>query len=152
MATRSNTRPPKGGSPKAAQLVAPPDEGARPGTTAAPAILGEHIQQTALNPLPLAPAGQYAGECIGGFLPDCGDEIPLGKVEDHELGFAISDHDVLIVRAIPPEGFRRGGRYWSGATPVNVPASDLTDEQLAAIMSEPLLSVAIRVDLVEDEQ
>lgn len=37
------------------------------------------------------------------------------------------------------DGFRRGGRAWVGST--DVPADELTKEQIAAIKDEPMLSV-----------
>lgn len=119
MATRSNTRPPKGGNPK---------------------------------PVPLAPIKQVSRERIGEPVPPGADGVGVAKVEVADLGFAISASDVLVVRAVPPEGFRRGGRRWSGVEDANVPVSDLTDGQLAAVMSEPMLTVGIRVEPVEDVQ
>lgn len=38
------------------------------------------------------------------------------------------------------EGFRRAGRAWS-TTPTEVPVSELTDEQVAMLMAEPMLTI-----------
>lgn len=40
------------------------------------------------------------------------------------------------------EGFRRAGRAWSVA-PTTVPAGELTAEQFAALIAEPMLTVTI---------
>ena len=37
------------------------------------------------------------------------------------------------------DGFRRGGRAWTGTT--TVPADDLTDEQIQQLKGEPMLVV-----------
>lgn len=48
------------------------------------------------------------------------------------------------------EGFRRGGRAWFVA-PVTVPVADFTDEQLAQIRAEPLLTVEdVEIDAAAD--
>ncbi|OIO57325.1 MAG: hypothetical protein COX57_02195 [Alphaproteobacteria bacterium CG_4_10_14_0_2_um_filter_63_37] len=41
-------------------------------------------------------------------------------------------------------GFRRGGRAWSGVT--ELPVSVLTEEQIAQIKAEPMLTV-VEIDL-----
>lgn len=48
----------------------------------------------------------------------------------------------LIVRALPPTGFRRAGRHW-GPEPVEVAADDFTVEQINALLDEPLLHVTL---------
>jgi hypothetical protein len=44
------------------------------------------------------------------------------------------------VQALPAVGFHRAGRYWP-ASPVLVPAEELNEEQLIALMTEPALLV-----------
>jgi len=51
--------------------------------------------------------------------------------------------DVLRVRAVPPEGFRRAGRFWPGDVAVEVPVGELSAAQLAALLAEPLLAVTV---------
>ena len=49
------------------------------------------------------------------------------------------------------EGFRRAGRAWS-ATPTEVPLADLTAEQVAMLMAEPMLTVVdVRPEPVEGQ-
>jgi hypothetical protein len=40
------------------------------------------------------------------------------------------------------EGFRRAGRAWS-QTPIELPSSDFTDEQIEALKADPMLVVEI---------
>ena len=56
---------------------------------------------------------------------------------------AIQPSDALQIVAIPPEGFRRCGRWWSGTEPTIVPVADLTDDQVERLLTEPQLSVSV---------
>jgi hypothetical protein len=53
---------------------------------------------------------------------------------------AVTDAPVAFMVTASREGFRRAGRAWSRAA-TRVEAADLTADQLAALLTEPLLDV-----------
>lgn len=60
----------------------------------------------------------------------------IDTIDDQPTPRALS---ALVVSA-RSEGFRRAGRAWSKVEQT-VPARDLTDEQIEALLAEPMLSV-----------
>lgn len=128
---RANTKP-----------GARPPQGARPAGGAAPA--------GAVTPSPQAPAptpeltppategtrpdAAAPGEPIAGFAAPADDAVDI---------HAMQPSDALRIVAVPPEGFRRCGRWWSGTEPTIVHVAELTDDQVERLLTEPQLSVSV---------
>lgn len=51
----------------------------------------------------------------------------------------------FLVRALPPQGFHRAGRFWP-AEETRVAAQELSEAQIAALLAEPKLVVIAGVD------
>lgn len=81
------------------------------------------------------PAVAVSDKALPGVVTERPDDsapgTPAGGVLTH-----------LRVRALPPGGFRRAGRFWGPET-VELPAEDFTVEQINALLDEPLLHVTL---------
>lgn len=83
----------------------------------------------------LTPPGGSVGEVISGTVEARPDGAEPGEKVDGLL-------KALLVRALPEAGFRRAGRHWP-AEAVEVPADELTAEQIDALLREPMLHVTL---------
>lgn len=105
------------------------------GRTKAPAAGGGNAGTTTPTPEQLAHEDARERELMiaESLAPADAPAAPSGNAADPVL-------TGLIVRALPPTGFRRAGRHW-GPEPVEVAADDFTTGQLEALLNEPLLHV-----------
>lgn len=128
---RANTKP-----------GARPPQGVRPAGGAAPAgavAPPPHAPAVTLELTPTATEGTRPddaapGEPLAGFAAPADDAVDI---------HAIQPSDALQIVAIPPEGFRRCGRWWSGTEPATALVADLTDDQVERLLTEPQLAVTI---------
>ena len=112
--------------------------GAAKPNTPAPAQTGNTAEvpatvasQEATQAEPLQnPSTSASGEVES--LPPVGEDFGDGPLPE------IVVDSVTVTSAV--EGFRRAGRAWS-RTPTTVPASELSEDQLKVLSSEPMLTV-----------
>lgn len=62
----------------------------------------------------------------------------MGTDKEGALTTAQPPGPFVLVASRLPQGFRRAGRFWPAA-PTRVALTDMTDEQLAQLVAEPML-------------
>ena len=135
-------------NPTAGRKPADAAEGGNLGTNTSAA---ETAEQADVSSPAVSAAGESTHASEAGATHEGKEIAPAGGLEEADVFEPTHLHVTaepthLHITALRPDGFRRGGRHWPAGAGDVVSLDTLSDEQLDAVLCEPLLRCVFIAD------